>query len=107
MRRPKLNKDEVLKIFFDSGSYKEFEEKYQVSPDIVRDIKKRKTYQSFTKDLDDPGQIKRNKLSNDDLSRIYESNASFDEIAREFQITSMTVRNIKNGITRNTIWYEF
>lgn len=100
--------DLVKDIFYDTGNYAYFWEKYKVSAREVRSIKSKRTYKKITSTLGIPGQIKRYGLTQDMVDEIYESTGTNKEIAEKFNIHYNTVRNIKSAQSRAfNIWEEF
>ena len=67
----------------------------------------RKTFKKITKDLGDPGQVKRFGLTNNEIASIRKDTRPNSEIAKEYGIHYNTVRNIKGRYTRTHIWGEY
>jgi len=99
--------DYIEKIFYDTGDYKYFWEKYRATYNVVQSIKKKKTWKKITSSLGTPGQIKRYKLTNDEIEHIIDSKMPLDELADFYGVHKETIRNIKKGKTRNSMWDDF
>ena len=99
--------DLIKEIYLDIGDFEYFNKKYGASEKVVRSIKERKTFKKITKDLGDPGQVKRFRLTNNEIASIRKDTRPNSEIAKEYGIHYNTVRNIKGRYTRTHIWGEY
>jgi hypothetical protein len=100
--------DLIEEIFYDTGSYDDFYQKYGATRNVVRNIKKKSSYKRITSKLGEPGQVKRYGLTYDTINEIHEAEGSNTEIAEKYGIHYNTVRNIKGNYSRvYNIWEEF
>ena len=100
--------DLIEKIFYDSGSYKYFWEKYGASEGVVKGIKNKKSFKKITGKLGVPGKVKRYGMTRDEVELIFNAKGTNKEIADRFGIHYNTVRNIKGKYSRAyDIWEEF
>jgi hypothetical protein len=99
--------DLIPAIFYDSGTYAYFWEKYKASQIVVNSIKNKKSFKRITSKLNEPGQIKRYNLSNNDIEDIILSNNTCKNLATMYGVHTETIRNIKKGATRAGIWSDF
>jgi len=100
--------DLIPEIFYDTGDYKYFWEKYRARPDVVKGIKNKKSFKSITSKLGIPGQIKRFGMTRETVEEVFNSKGTSKEIAQKFGIHYNTVRNIKRKHSRAwDMWEEF
>lgn len=107
LRKP-LPIDLIEQIFYDSGSYDYFWEKYKATDGVVRSIKNKKSFKKITSKLGKPGQVRRYGMTRDDVEEIFNAIGTNSEIAERFGIHYNTVRNIKGKNSRAyDMWEEF
>jgi hypothetical protein len=99
--------DAVKSIYLEENSYKYFKDKFSASPQVVKNIKSGKTYKHITKDLGPAGHVIKNKLSNDDVIYIRQSDEQNKLLAIKFGVHPETIYNIKSGRTRKFLNYEY
>lgn len=100
--------DLIPAVFYDSGSYDYFWEKYKLKPQAVKGIKSKKSFKKITSTLGTPGQVKRFNLTRDDVEAIFNAKGTSVEIGRKFGVHYNTVRNIKGKYSRAyDIWEDF
>lgn len=100
--------DLIEEIFYDTGDYDHFWTKYRATANVVRNIKRKKSYKSITSKLGEPGQVKRYKLTQDMVNEVHEAEGGYAEIAEKYGIHCNTVRNIKGRYSRAyNIWEDF
>jgi hypothetical protein len=100
--------DFIEKIFYDTGDYKYFWEKYRAAERVVQGIKNKKSFKKITKKLGTPGQVKRYGMTRDMIEDIYNAEGTNKEVAEKFGIHYNTVRNIKGKNSRAfNMWEEF
>lgn len=99
--------DIVREIYLTEETYSFFNEKYNVSPGVVKRIKERKSNKTATKNLGPAGHVKKYKLSNDDVAEIRQSNLSTKDLSKKFNVTEETIRNIILGKTRKFFSNEY
>lgn len=100
--------DLIPEIFYDTGSYDYFWEKYRASERVVQGIKNKKYLKSITSKLGTPGQVKRYGLTRDMVEEVFSAKGTNAEIAARFGIHYNTVRNIKGKNSRAfNMWEEF
>lgn len=100
--------DLIEPIFYDTGSYEYFLEKYKASERVVQGIKNKKSFRKITSKLGIPGQVKRYGMTRDMVEAVYNATGTNREIAAHFSIHYNTVRNIKGKNSRAfTVWEEF
>lgn len=100
--------DLIKDVFYDTGSYDYFWEKYRLRPKSVKSIKSKKSFKKITLLLGIPGQVKRYKLTRNEIESIFNSIGTNAEIAEQFGIHCNTVRNIKKNFSRAyDVWEDF
>lgn len=100
--------DFIEKIFYDTGDYAYFWQKYKATERVVRGIKNKKSFKKITSKLGVPGQVKRYGMTRDMVESVYNATGTNAEIAARFGIHYNTVRNIKGKNSRAfNIWEEF
>lgn len=100
--------DLIEDVFYDTGDYNYFWEKYRLTSTAVKGIKSKKTFKKITSKLGTPGQIKRYGLTRDMIELIFNSEGTNCEIAEKFGIHYNTVRNIKGKHSRAyNMWEDF
>jgi hypothetical protein len=100
--------DLIEDIFYDTGDYEYFYEKYRATKVVVRNIKKKISFKKITSKLGIPGQVKRYGLTQDMVSEIFRATGTNKEIAEKYGIHYNTVRNIKGKYSRAfNMWEEF
>jgi len=98
----------IEKIFYDSGDYNYFWEKYKATERVVQGIKNKKSFKKITSKLGIPGQVKRYGMTRDEVEAVYNSTGTNREVAAKFGIHYNTVRNIKGKNSRAfNMWEEF
>lgn len=105
--RVPLNIETVKSIYLEENSYNYFKEKYGASMQVVKNIKKRKTYKKITEKIGPAGHVIKNKLTNDDVIYIRQSNEKNTDLAQKFQVHPETIYNIKTGRTRKFLNEEY
>ncbi len=98
----KLDRDKVSFIFLDRRSYAEIADAHGIATEQVYDIKYRNIYRGYTDCLGPPPKIsfyskRKEKLTDKEVRSIFLDSRARHVIARLFQISENTVRNIKNG----------
>lgn len=107
LRKP-IPIDFIEKIFYDSGDYEYFWEKYKATKGVVRSIKSKKSFKKITSKLNDPGRIKRYNLNRNQIEEIFFARGTNSEIAERFGVHYNTVRNIKGKYSRAyDMWEDF
>jgi hypothetical protein len=100
--------DFIEKIFYDTGDYDYFWEKYKATERVVQGIKNKKSFKKITSKLGIPGQVKRYGMTRDMVESVYSAVGTNREIAARFGIHYNTVRNIKGKNSRAfNMWEEF
>lgn len=100
--------DFIEKIFYDTGDYDYFWEKYRATAGVVKGIKSKRSFKKVTSKFDIPGQVKRYGLSQTMVDEVYNAKGTSVEIAERFGIHYNTVRNIKSKYSRAfNMWEEF
>lgn len=100
--------DFIEKIFYDSGDYPYFFQKYMATERVVQGIKNKKSFKKITSKLGVPGQVKRYGMTRDTVEAVYNASGTNKDIAEKFGIHYNTVRNIKGKNSRAfNIWEEF
>lgn len=100
--------DLIENVFYDTGDYNYFWEKYKITSTVVRSIKNRKSFKKITGRLGTPGQVRRYGLTRDMVESIYNATGTNSEISEKFGIHYNTVRNIKGKNSRAyDMWEEF
>lgn len=101
--------DLIEEIYYDTGSYEHFWKTYGASENVVRNIKSKKSNKNITSKLEgEPGQVKRYKLTYDEVSAIFEAPGDSRDIAKKYGIHYNTVRNIKGKYSRvYNMWEDF
>jgi hypothetical protein len=100
--------DLIKEVFYDSGDYSYFWEKYKITPIVVKSIKNKKSFKKITSKLGTPGQVKRYGLTRDMIEEIFNEEGTNSEIAEKYGIHYNTVRNIKGKYSRAyDIWEDF
>lgn len=100
--------DLIPEIFYDTGGYDYFWEKYRATNNVVRGIKSKKAFKSITRKLGIPGQVKRYGLTQQMVDDVYNAKGTNKEIAERFNIHYNTVRNIKSKYSRAfNMWEDF
>lgn len=102
-----LPPDIVREIYLTEETYSFFNEKYNVSPAVVKRIKERKSNKNATKNLGPAGHVKKYNLSNDDISEIRQSNMTIKDLSKKFNVTEETIKNIISGKTRKFFSDEY
>jgi hypothetical protein len=100
--------DCIEKIFYDTGGYQYFWEKYRATEAVVKSIKNKKSFKKITSKLGIPGQVKRYGMTRDMVEGVYNAKGTNTQIAERYGIHYNTVRNIKGkGSRAFNIWEEF
>lgn len=100
--------DFIERIFYDTGDYSYFWEKYKATERVVRSIKNKKSFKKITNKLGVPGKVRRYGMTRDDVEAVFNAQGTNREIAKRFGIHYNTVRNIKGKHSRAyDIWEEF
>jgi hypothetical protein len=100
--------DLIEDVFYDSGSYEYFWEKYKLTPVAVKGIKNKKSFKKITSKLGTPGKVKRYGMTSDEVEAVFIAPGTNKEVAEKFSIHYNTVRNIKGKYSRAyDIWEEF
>lgn len=100
--------DLIESVFYDSGSYEYFWERYKLTPVAVKSIKSKKSFKRITSKLNDPGRIKRYNLNRNQIEEIFLARGTNSEIAERFGVHYNTVRNIKGKYSRAyDMWEDF
>jgi hypothetical protein len=100
--------DLIPDIFYDTGDYNYFWEKYRASERVVQGIKNKKSFKAITTKLGTPGQVKRYGMTRDMVEAVYNAPGTNVELAERFNIHYNTVRNIKGKNSRAfNMWEEF
>jgi hypothetical protein len=100
--------DLIPDIFYDTGDYDYFWEKYRASYRVVKGIKNKTSFRKITSNLGTPGQVKRFGMSRSTVEEVFNAKGTNAEIAEKFSIHYNTVRNIKGKYSRAyDIWEEF
>lgn len=100
--------DFIEKIFYDTGDYKYFWEKYRATERVVRGIKNKTSHKHITSKLGKPGQVKRYGMTRDMVMEVYNAIGTNRDIAQKYGIHYNTVRNIKGKNSRAlNMWEEF
>ena len=99
--------DLIESVFYDTGDYEYFWNRYRLTAVAIRSIKKKKSWKKITSGLGTPGQVKRYNLTNDDVENIIASADTLIQLSEKYGVHLETIRNIKKGITRHEIWEEF
>lgn len=95
-------------IFYDTGDYAYFWEKYRASEKVVRGIKSKKSFKKITTNLGAPGQLKRYGMTQSMVDQVYNAAGTNIDIANRFGIHYNTARNIKSKYSRAfNMWEEF
>jgi len=94
-RRIPLSDEIIIDIFESSLTFKEYYEKYHISPQVVKNIKNRKSYKNITKNLK-CGEIRKYGLTNSEREEIMTSDLPPRELIKKFKISYETVRVLKN-----------
>ena len=92
--------DLIPTIYKETGTYMYFHEKYNITPVVVRNIKKRKSHTKYTNNLGFPGEIARYNLTPDNIFEIRESTKTLEELSNVYGVHIETIRNIRKGNTR-------
>lgn len=100
--------DLIEDIFYDTGDYAYFLEKYKATERVVQGIKNKKSFKKITSKLGIPGQVKRYGMTRDMIEAVFNATGTNTEIAEKFGIHYNTVRNIKGKNSRAWhMWEEF
>ena len=100
--------DLIEDIFYDTGDYDYFLEKYKASYRVVKGIKDKKSFKKITSKLGIPGQVKRYGMDRNTIEAVFNATGSNKEIAERFNIHYNTVRNIKGKNSRAWhMWEEY
>ena len=100
--------DLIPDIFYDTGGYDYFWEKYKASERVVRSIKGKTSFKKITLHLEKPGQVRRYGLTRSEVDDVYNATGTNAEVAKRFNIHYNTVRNIKGKESRAfDMWEEF
>ena len=103
-----IPQDFIEKIFYDTGDYSYFWEKYRATCGVVKGIKSKRSFKSITSKLGTPGQVKRYGLTQDMVEEVFNAIGTNSEIAKKYNIHYNTVRNIKSKYSRAfNLWEEF
>ena len=95
-------------VFYDSGDYNYFWEKYKITPVMIKSIKNKKSFKKITSKLGIPGQVKRYGMDRDIIEQVFNATGTNKEIAEKFGVHYNTVRNIKGKYSRAyDIWEDF
>jgi len=98
----------IEKIFYDSGDYAYFWEKYKATERVVQSIKNKKSFRKITSGFGTPGQVRRYGMTRDEVEAVYNATGTNRDVALRFGIHYNTVRNIKGKNSRAfDIWEEF
>ncbi len=100
--------DLISEIFYDSGDYEYFWNRYRATEGVVRSIKGKKSFKKITTKLGIPGQVSRYGMTRSIVEEVFNAVGTNSEIAKRFNIHYNTVRNIKRKNSRAyDIWEEF
>lgn len=100
--------DSIEKIFYDTGDYAYFWEKYRATERVVKSIKDKKSFKSITSTLGVPGQVKRYGMTRTMIEEVFNAAGTNKEIAERYNIHYNTVRNIKGKNSRAWhMWEEY
>jgi len=100
--------DFIEKIFYDTGDYTYFWDKYSATERVVKSIKDKKCFKKITSKLGTPGQVKRYGMTRTMIENIFNAKGTNKEIAERFNIHYNTVRNIKGKNSRAWhMWEEY
>jgi len=93
---------DIFSIYIEEGTYAYFNAHYKCSAKVVRSIKNGTNHTSVTRNImQNPGYIIKNKLTNDEVNYIMDSNKSIKQLSEMFSITCRTVTNIQCNVTRS------
>lgn len=92
----KLKNEQVIDIYTSTKPYKELEEKYKISYQAIRKIKKREYWKEITENYP-LGEATTNRLSEEKIKKIYTTAGKYKDIALIFNVHEDTVSKIKNG----------
>jgi len=100
--------DLIEDIFYDTGDYDYFLEKYKASYRVVKGIKDKKSFKKITSKLGIPGQVKRYGMDRNTIEQVFNATGTNKEIAERFNVHYNTVRNIKGKNSRAWhMWEEY
>lgn len=100
--------DRIEDVFYDTGDFEYFREKYRITPVVVKSIKSKKSFKKITSKLGIPGAVKRYGMTQQTVDDVYNAEGTNKEIAERFNIHYNTVRNIKSKYSRAfNMWEEF
>ena len=100
--------DLIEDIFYDTGDYSYFLEKYKASYKVVKGIKDKKSFKKITSKLGIPGQVKRYGMDRNTIEQVFNATGTNKEIAEKFGVHYNTVRNIKGKNSRAWhMWEEY
>lgn len=98
----RLERNKVCFIYLDNRSYATIADAHGIDTEAVYDIKYRNTYRFYTQGLGKAPKIsfyskRKEKLTDKEIRTIFLDSRASHVIARLFQVSENTVRNIKNG----------